>query len=126
MPVRVSCSTEGLEENWIEVTEVWTRRELTDFMTQKGQPFLDLFAAKVTAVHLVRMDGTVLTDPANVLLGRDELDLRLFRFPVSAVLEATDYLLGLGEANKLLSPDGAGLAAKTTRAPGKTAPAGPG
>lgn len=120
MPVRVSCSTEGLEENWVEVSDRWTRKELVDFLTLKGQPFLDMFAAKVTACHLVRADGTVLDDPANVLLRRDDLDLRLFRFPVSAVLEATDYLLGLGEANKLLSPGGAGLAAKTTRAPGKT------
>lgn len=120
MPVRVSCSTEGLEENWVEVSDRWTRKELTEFLTLKGKPFLDMFAAKVTACHLVRMDGTVLNDPAQVLLERDELDLRLVRFPVSAVLEATDYLLGLGEANKLLSPGGAGLAAKTTRAPGKT------
>lgn len=122
MPIRVECSTPGLEENWIEVAEVWTRKELSEFLTLRGDPFTALFARKVTACHLVTADGTVITDPAAALAARDDFDLRLVRFPTAAVLEATDHLLSLGEANKQLSSAGAGVAARTTPAPVKTSP----
>lgn len=117
MPIRVECSTPGLEQNWLEVSEVWTAKELSAFLTLRGEPFTALFAAKVTDCHMVTAAGTVLTDPAAVLAARDEFDLRLVRFPTTAVLEATDHLLTLGEANKRLSSAGAGVAARTTPAP---------
>lgn len=122
MPIRVECSTPGLEENWIEVAEVWTQDELREFLTLRGEPFVAIFARKVTACHLVTPDGTVITDPAAVLENRGKFDLRLVRFPTTAVLEATDHLLTLGEANKRLSSAGAGVAARTTPAPVKASP----
>lgn len=123
MPIRVECSTPGLEDNWIEVAEVWTRQELAEYLTAKGPPFVALFVQKVTACHMVQPDGTVITDPATALELRDTFDLRLVRFPTAAVLEATDYLLGLGEVNKRLSSAGAGGAARMTAAPAKGTPA---
>ena len=121
MPIRVECSTPGLEENWIEVDEVWTRRELREYMSLKGEPFIALWQRKVTACHLVTGD-VVVDEPAQVHGLLDELDLRLTRFVTEAVLEATDYLLSLGEVNKRLSLPGVGEAAMTKM---MTAPAKP-
>lgn len=113
MPVRVECTTPGMEDNWIEVTDFWTRRELADYVEKSDDEFRNLWRKKVTACHLVTGD-LVIDDPALVHDQIDGLDIRLMRFLTGAVLEATNYLLSLGEANKRLS-FGAGVAAKTTQ-----------
>lgn len=111
MPIRVECSTPGLEANWIEVDEVWTRRELREFVTLRGAPFLELWVRKVTACHIEWPDGdVVVTDPAEVPAAHDDLDVRLLGWLSSAVLVATEHILSLGEASARLSSDGVGVA----------------
>lgn len=116
MPIRVECSTAGLEANWVEVDEAWTRGELRDYTTLKGDAFVALWRRKVTGCHLVAQDGVVIDEPERVHELLDGLDLRLVRFVTAAPLEATDYLLGLGEVNKRLSFAG-GEVAGMTRTP---------
>ena len=116
MPVRVECTTEGLEENWIEVSDFWTRAELSAYVKTSGDDFIALWRRKVTACHLVTGD-LVVDDPLLVHEQLDGLDIRLMRFLTGAVTEATNYLLSLGEANKRLSFPGAGAAVKTQMAP---------
>lgn len=103
MPVRVECTTPGLEENWLEVAEVWTRRESKAFVTLNGPDFVALWQAKVTACHLTRADGNIIADPHQIHEQVDDLDLRLVRFVATAPLEVLAYLVALGEANKRLS-----------------------
>ena len=120
MPIRVECSTPGLETNWIAVDDVWTRRELGEYLTAKDDAFMAIWLRKVVGCQVATAAGEVLTDPAELMARRDDLDLRLVRFLTAAVLEATDHLLTLGEANKRLSLPGGDIAAKTTLPPVKT------
>lgn len=116
MAIRMECSSPGLEGNWLEVSEVWSRRELRDLVTVKGEPFVALWERKVTACNLVTVAGAVITDPRQVYGPdgcRDDLDLRLDSFLTSAVLDATGYLLTLGEVSKRLLYAGVEVAATT-------------
>jgi hypothetical protein len=113
MPIRVECTTEGLEANWIEVDDVWTRRELQAFITLQGEAYWALWARKVTACHLPLAGGDAIEHPAQVVAAQDDLDIRLLRWLASAVLLATQTLLNLGEASARLSSDGAGVAVRS-------------
>lgn len=117
MPIRVECTTEGLEECWIEVDEAWSRRELREYTAARGEPFVALWRGKVTACHLLTVTGDVITEPGQVHERLDDLDVRLLGFVSQGPLEVTGHLLVLGEVNKRLSFAGADPAAKTTRAP---------
>ncbi len=116
MPIRIECTAPGLEENWLEVTEAWSRRELRDFVTLSGPPFIALWERKVTACNLAPVTGEPITDP-RLVFGpdgrRDDLDVRLNDFLTGAVLDATGYLLTLGELPKRLLCNGVEVAAPT-------------
>ena len=116
MTIRVECSTPGLEANWIEVDEVWTRKELQAFVTLQGEAYWALWGRKVTACHIEPVDGGVMVAPVDVPQILDDLDVRLLRWLSSAVLTATNHLLSLGEASALLLLDGVGVAAVRTTA----------
>ena len=114
MAIRVECSTPGLEANWIEVDEVWTRKELREFVTLRGAAFLELWVRKVTACHIeLPYGGGIVDDPAAVPAVHDELDVRLLGWLSAAVLLATEHILSLGEASARLSLDGVGVAVRT-------------
>lgn len=113
MAIRIECTTPGLEANWVEVDEVWTRRELQAFTRLAGDEYWALWARKVTACHLVLADGAVVEDPTALSARLDDLDIRLLRWLASAVLTATQYLLNLGETSARLSLNGVGVAVPT-------------
>ncbi len=113
MAIRVECSTPGLEANWIEVSEVWTRRELQEFATVTGDAFWALWARKVSACCIVDATGEALSDPAVVQQRLDDLDIRLLRWLSAAVLSATQHLLNLGEASARLLLNGVVMAVPT-------------
>ena len=106
MSIRVECSTPGLEANWVEVSDVWTRANLRDYTSLKGDDFVKLWQQKVVNVNMVTVSGEVITDPCQVHNNLDNFDLRLLGFITSAPLEATSYLLALGEMNRRLSLSG--------------------
>lgn len=112
MAIRVECATPGLKANWIEVDEVWTRKELQAFVALQGEAYWALWGRKVTACHVELVEGGVLDDPAAVQQVLDDVDLRLLRWLPSAVLMATNHLLRLGEGSALLLLDGVEAAAQ--------------
>lgn len=115
MAIRVECSTPGLEENWIEVAEVWSRGELAQYTTLKGDEFVALWRRKVTGCNFVTVEGEAITDPKLIHDRLDDLDLRLVGFITSAPIEATNYLLALGEMNRRLSSAGSVAAGKKAK-----------
>ncbi len=117
MPVRVECSTPGLEANWVEFSDVWTRRDLREYFAIKGEGFRRLWLRKVTAIHLVTPDGEEITDPTQVHERLDDLDLRMISFPFDAGVDAIAHLLTLGERARRLSSGGDVAAPMTTTTP---------
>jgi len=102
-----------LEANWVEVDEVWKRRELQAFVTLQGEAFWALWGRKVTACHVESVDGGVVVAPVDVPQVLDNLDVRLLRWLPSAVLTATGWLLNLGEKSARLLLSGVGVAVPT-------------
>ena len=87
MSVRFTCDVDGLAgDNWVDVSERWTRAEFRELMEADAEESLDIFRRKVTACHLPPETGDVVTDP---LLVNDKLlealDLRVVGF-LGAVL----------------------------------------
>lgn len=116
MPVRVQCTTPGLEGNWVEFSDVWTRKELQDYMGLRGGEFVALWQRKVTAIHIETPAGEVITDPLELHQRLDDVDIRMLTFATDAGIDATAHLLTLGEANRRLSFAG-DAAAQTTTTP---------
>jgi len=115
MPLRVECTTPGLEANWIEVDEVWAWKEFHAFTRLSGDEYWRLWGRKVTACHVELVDGGAVTDPTAVQVALDGMDMRLVRWLPSAVLTATSHLLNLGEGSARLLSNGVGVAVPTKR-----------
>ena len=109
MPIRIECTTPGLEECFIEVSERWTRGDLAAIFQPAGPAVL--FPRKVLACNLALVDiDEPLTDPTQVY-GEDgaphpDLDLRLASFLTNALMLAVNELGSLGKANARLSSGG--------------------
>lgn len=89
MARRYYCTIEGLEDNWVEVSERWTRREAVTYAeTRTTEDEFAWLRRKVVACHLAK-EGAVLTDPAALTPDWfDDADLRLWGF-VCGVLGLT-------------------------------------
>lgn len=106
--MRLQCDIPGLEHNFIEFSDAWSRAERVQF-GQFGDGWLALIASKTVAVHMDRPGKEPLTTLDNVtdeIL--DEVDWRVYRwftFTPRAHIEGLD---NLGEASRrrLLSKNG--------------------
>lgn len=127
MPIRIECTTPTLEDNYIELTDHWTRADLAALF-QPGQT-ADLARRKITACHLARgappnpdrQGGAApLIDPATLYTPEGDLhpdlDLRLLHFIPAALLLAANQLATLGKTNARLSSAGAERATPTAPA----------
>ncbi len=106
MPLRFTVNIEGLESDWVEVSESWTRGEVKAVNASDEATLLDYLQRKLTGCHLSRPGGEPLTDPAHITEeALDELDLRLVDFLGTVLIQATAHLRSLGPlAGRLLSP----------------------
>lgn len=122
MPIRVECTTPGLEECYLEVTEQWRRAEIVALFDPGG--VASIFRSKVTACSLALVDSeTPLAEPALVYdeegQPHADLDVRLLSFLPAALVMAVDQVSSLGKANARLSSAGSERAPTTMPATGK-------
>lgn len=105
--MRFTCNIPGLEDNWIEFSDVWTRGEGKDLFTlPEKQAFDKYFARKAVTCHLEQVDGEPLTDPKAIAYeGLDNVDARVFGFVARALFSAYTEQQRLGNASALLSSD---------------------
>ena len=66
MSVRIECSAPGFEQNWVEMPDVWTRRDTVEMQTAQGEAFWQLLRRRMVACHLVMATGDVLDKPEAV------------------------------------------------------------
>ncbi|MFZ1755037.1 MAG: hypothetical protein WBO46_14950 [Caldilineaceae bacterium] len=121
MAVRFAVDIEGLEEDWVEVSESWTRAEVRGVNEAEEAALLGYLQRKLTACHLTRPGQEPLTDPALLDEERmDELDLRLIDFLGTVLIQAAVHLRSLGPlAGRLLLP-GSDSSPTTATGPTKT------
>jgi len=125
MPIRVYSEAAGLEACFVEVDERWSIRELNRIYESR-EAWLELFRRKVTAIHVLTVDGEAVEDAEQAIERFEDLDLRLARLVNNSLANAVDYLATLGEASKRVL-SGAGAPATTTTmttAPNSTTTAG--
>ncbi len=107
--LRYHCSLEGLEENWVEVNPVWTRKEMRDWTaTKEIEEIVAFWHMKMTACHIDTLDGSgAITDPALITVETVDsaLDVRLVDFLGGVLSWACVHLKSLGLASGRLSSD---------------------
>ncbi len=112
MALRYYCDIPGLEDNWVEVSEVWTLREVRAMLAATGDEYYDLLHGKIEACHIERLGGEAITDPADITdEALEDVDLRLVDFLGGALPRAVEHLRSLGPTSGRLQSNGAGKAA---------------
>jgi len=113
MTLHYDCSIEGLEENWVEVSAVWTRKELktlTDTTdTEDITVVQDLWKAKFVACNIVTISGRVISDAQDLTMDvlEEDLDIRLCDFLGYVLMQAGAHLRTVGPLSGRLLSDGA-------------------
>lgn len=99
MPKRFEC--EEAPDNWIELDDVWSRREVRVFWQASGQGYIDLLQRKIVACNLVTVDGAVLAnanDWTEEVL--DDLPYTVFIWLTTVVPGLVMEIQDLGEAQR--------------------------
>lgn len=106
------CQLEGFAENWIEFSDVWTRREGKDLFELPERDAFDKYVPlKAVACHIEIPGGKPITDPQALTYdGLDNIDARLFGFLARALFNAYTELTRLGNASARLSSSTNGIA----------------
>lgn len=105
--MRHECVVDGFDDNYIEVRESWTRRQIRDFWRliiapEDYKTWCMLAISKVEACHLSTEDGRVIDKPteltADVLDG--DIDYRVYDWFVVAMIDAVNKVQSLGEVTR--------------------------
>jgi hypothetical protein len=102
--MRYQCDIPGFEDNFIELSERWTRRELATVDTIEGEAYFALLRRKLTGVHLTRIDeetGNAI-DPIDTPAGftreaTEAIDFMVWRWVAHAMRKGINTLYSLGE-----------------------------
>lgn len=115
MTLHYDCNLEDLAENWVEISEVWTRKEMKSLAdTNEIETIRDFWYNKFTGCHIVTLDGTEIVDPRDLTLEiiEEQLDSRLCDFLGYVLMQACAHLRTLGPLSGQLLSDGVEKTAK--------------
>lgn len=125
MAIRIECTIDGLDDNWLQLSDTWSRREMRAWYTAVLQAdestWLPILQSKLLGVHMRLIDGTLIAD-ANALIEQlDNMDVRLTRWLPHSVQGALVEMLALSESSRRILLNGAAVpAASQTTAPTRT------
>jgi len=106
---RVTCTTEGFTDNWIELSESWTRREVRELDRATVAGVLETLRKKATGCNIILSSGETVTEVTK--LTEDDLedcDQQVWGFILGCQFRAVAALQSLGNFNVRLSSDSAG------------------
>jgi hypothetical protein len=100
MPRRYTCNIEGLDGNWVEVSDHWTRREVAEYMTTTTpEDEFTWLRRKVVAIRL-EVGETLIVSPDELKVAAfDDADLRLWGFVCGVLGLSIRDLRALGNAS---------------------------
>ncbi len=106
--MRFTCSIEGLEANWIEFDDVWTRNEGQELLGDNNEAAIDKFIArKCTGCYIEQVDGPAQTDPQKLTWEwMGDIDVRVHRFVVRSLFASYTESMQLGNASARRSSNG--------------------
>ena len=101
------CDVEGFEEAFVILDDVWSRGDVRQFWDTSGEEHLDLILSKVRGCKLPLVDGSKITDPADLTSDiLDEIDIRLWNWFTKQPAQHVMELQGLGEVLRRQLSDG--------------------
>lgn len=104
--MRYECRIEGLEHNWVEVDERWTRAEVNALNSAGEKETLALFHKKALACSITAEDGEIVTDPKQLTAEfLDKVRIELIGFIGAVLPVATRKLQSMGNAAVRLSSE---------------------
>jgi len=97
-----------MEDNWVDVSEKWTRAEFRALTKAEGAEFWRIWNEKVSGCHLETAPKAWCDNPAAIDEDSlDDMDLRLLGFVGAVMVNAGVHLRSLGNARARLSSNGA-------------------
>ena len=115
--IRIECSADGFEENWIEYSAAWTRGDTKrlDGAGDEGE-ILELITSKVVRCHIVTAGGRVIDDGAMLTPDDvDEMDEVLAQWIVASIYRMIGVKRSLGNLSALPSSPTNGSAKTVTQ-----------
>ncbi len=106
---RITCTTEGFTDNWVDLSESWTRREVKELDRATVVGVLEILRKKATGCNIILSNGDVVTEVTK--LTEDDLvdcDQQVWGFILGCQFRAVAALQSLGNFNVRLSSDLAG------------------
>ena len=64
--MRIECTAPGLERNWVDVADLWTRRDTTEMYAAQGEAFYELLRRRLVACHVELTTGQAIDTPAGI------------------------------------------------------------
>lgn len=125
MAIRIECTIDGLDDNWLQLSDTWSRREMRAWYTAVLQAdestWLPILQSKLLGVHMRLIDGTPIANADALIEQLDNMDVRLTRWLPHSVLGALVEMLALSESSRRILLNGAAVpAASPTTAPTRT------
>ena len=103
--MRYTCDLPGFEDNYIEVSDRWTRGQASRVLSVQGDDYFKLISMKLTAVYLSRSDEAgAAIDPIDKPSDFSEtaiegVDYMVWRWFATAIVKGVSDLYSLGEAH---------------------------
>lgn len=103
---RITCTTEGFTDNWIELSESWTRREVKELDGSNVVEVLAILRRKATACNIILSSGEVVTEVTRLTEAElEDCDQQVWGFLLGCQFRAVAALQSLGNFNVRLSSD---------------------
>lgn len=95
--MRYDCPVPEFPDDYVEISERWSRGEVKAFFSANGDEYLDLVKRKVVALRLTTTDGAI-TEPEQLTLEAiDTVDVHVWKWFSVAINRGVDTLYTLGE-----------------------------
>lgn len=105
--MRLTCTVEGLEGNWVEMLETWTRADWQRLQEATVEDALALLCEKATACHIDAGDGKWVEKPDELKAAfeSEAMDLALYGFLIAVPGAAMGIRRSLGNRSARLLSD---------------------
>lgn len=99
---KYTCDLPGLEDNFVEFSDSWSRKQLREFLELRGEDYVNLVFSKLTACYLVCPDAEPITEPVKLDDETlDAVDMRLVGWLKDVPVRHVVNLQDVGEALRL-------------------------
>lgn len=103
---RITCTTEGFTDNWVDLSESWTRREVKELDRATVAGVLETLRKKATACNIILSSGDTVTEVTKLTEdGLEDCDQQVWGFLLGCQFRAVAALQSLGNFSVRLSSD---------------------